>query len=143
MNTILLSKILNYENEIFNKFIQKRTNLIKNLENLKTEKKLDKTQLLHFINDLKCVIDSVKSANNCIDEYFINYDTTFKMNNSKNENGFILFYFFFKDFFFDTSSSELSEISETELSESCSSPDSLSSSDSSSESESVSSSESE
>jgi hypothetical protein len=72
MNTILLSKILNYENDIFNKFIQKRTNLIKNLENLKTEKKLDEIQLLHFINDLKSVIDSVKSANDYIDEYYIN-----------------------------------------------------------------------
>jgi len=135
MNTILLSKILNYENDIFNKFIQKRTNLIKNLENLKTEKKLDKTQLLYFINDLKCVIDSVKSTNDYIDEYFINYDTTFKLNTSKNENEFILFYFFFKDFFFTTSSSELSESSETELSDSCSSSLSSSESVSSSESE--------
>ena len=31
MATIKLSKILNYENEIFNKFVQNRTNLIKNL----------------------------------------------------------------------------------------------------------------
>ncbi len=134
MDTILLSKILNYENDIFNKFIQKRTNLIKNLKNLKNEQKLNKKQLLNFINDLKSVTDSIKSTNDYIDKYFINYDTLFKINTSKNENEFILFYFFFKDFFFTTFSSELSESSDTEL---CSSdPDSSSDSDSVSSSES-------
>ena len=114
MDKLLLSKILNYENEIFNKFIQKRTNLIKNFENFDKMEKLNKNQLFNFINDLKSIIDSVKAADDFIDNYFINYDNRFVMDNSKNENQFILFYFFFKDFFFDTIiSSELSESSET------------------------------
>ena len=37
----LISKILKYENEIFNKFIHNRTNLIKNIKNINCEK-LDK-----------------------------------------------------------------------------------------------------
>ena len=98
----LISKILKYENEVFNKFIHNRTNLIKNIKNINCEK-LDKKSLSNFVNDLKLIIDPIKVSNEYIDAFNINYPN-FKIENKSNfnENDFISFYFLFKDFFFET-----------------------------------------
>ena len=110
----LLSKILKYENEVFNKLIQNRTNLIKNIKNINFEN-LDKKSLSNFANDLKLIIDPIKASNEYIDAFFRNYPNF----ENENKNKVISFYFLFKDFFFETWSSELSDDSElSELSES-------------------------
>ena len=98
----LLSKILKYENEVFNKLIQNRTNLIKNIKNINFEN-LDKKSLSNFANDLKLIIDPIKASNEYIDAFFRNYPNFENENKNKvNENEFISFYFLFKDFFFET-----------------------------------------
>ena len=118
MNQTNLSKILNYENEIFNKFIEKRTNLIKSLNNFNFN-------LKNFRNIVNCL--------KCANEYIDNFNDQY----TDPETEFIQFYFLCKDVFFTTGSSELSESSESSDSsddsdDSDSSPDS--SPDSSSES---------
>jgi hypothetical protein len=132
MDKTFLSKILNYENEIFNKFIQTRTNLIKNLNGLKENEEFNfnQRQLINFVNSLKGVTDSLKSVNNQIDEYFVNYDLDFNRQTDLQDNNFIIFYFLFKDLFFSKigSSEESEQVSSSEsVSESVSSSDSVSS----------------
>ena len=114
----LLNKILNYENEIFNKFIHNRTNLIKNIKSLNVNN-LNVNNLNQFINDLKSIIDPIKTSNEFMDIYFNNFKNDFKIDNSTKENNFVLFYFLFKDFFLQSSSelsSDDSELSSSELS---------------------------
>ena len=138
MNKTLLSKILNYEETIFNKFMQNRTNLIKNLNGLKeNDNIIDQEQLINFVNSLKCVTDSLKNTTNQIDEYFINYNVNFNKKTDLQDNNFIFFYFLFKDFFFSkTGSSE--ELESCDFSESVSESVSVSEPVSESVSESVS-----
>ena len=100
MESNLINKILDYEETIFNEFIQKRTNLIKNINNLKID---NKVQWVNCINDIKCIIDPIKNVNILIDQFGTNL---FQDNKSINENNFILFYLIFKDFFLTTISSE-------------------------------------
>jgi hypothetical protein len=114
MDKILISNLLNYENDIFNKFIQKRANLIKTLENIE----IHEHEKLIFLKNLKNIIDCVKSANDYMDN--------FNLEQTDSEIEFIQFYFLFKDIFLTTSSSELSDVSESssESSESSDSSDS-------------------
>ena len=114
MDKILISNLLNYENDIFNKFIQKRANLIKTLENIE----IHEHEKLIFLKNLKNIIDCVKSANDYMDN--------FNLEQTDLEIEFIQFYFLFKDIFLTTSSSELSDVSESssESSESSDSSDS-------------------
>ena len=123
MDKTFLSKILNYENEIFNKFIQNRTNLIKNLNCLKeNDINFNRQQLINFVDSLKGVTDSLKIVDNQIDEYFINYNINFNLQTVLQDNNFIIFYFLFKDLFFSKmKSSEESEEFES-VSESVSEP---------------------
>jgi len=134
-DSVFIDKILQYEQKIFNEFIQKRTNLIKNIKDLDLSI-LNKQQQHHFINDLKDIIDPIKMVNENIENYFLNSSNSFKNSNSTNEHTFILFYLFLKDtFFLSDPSSDSSDSSETkETSESDSDSDSSSDS-SSSESE--------
>ena len=126
----LLNKILNYESTIFNEYKLKRKILIDKLSKIETNK-LDKQQLLIFINDIKDVIDPIMTSSENIDHLLMNL-------NFKNQKSFdnacalknlILFNYLFK-FFLDENSTE--ESVETELTES-SSELSDSNSDSSSE----------
>jgi hypothetical protein len=122
MDQINLSKILNYENRLFNKFISKRTNLIKTIK----EKNIQNKTI--FLKNFKNIIDCIESANDYIDN--------FNLEKTDNESEFILFYFLCKDLFFKTeSSSESSSDSDTESSsdsetESCSDESESSSDDS-------------
>lgn len=136
MSKILLSKILNYENRIFNKFIEKRTNLIKRLEHTPLEN-YNQQQIINFIDSLKSIINLVKNAEDNIDDFFLNYSKNFNDNVNFN-NEFIIFYLFFKDIFFsgfpdleNSTSPELSETSDKpESRESCDSSELKSDSDS-------------
>ena len=67
----LLSKILNYEEDVFNEYQLKRNHFIENLKKINTNK-LSKQQLLIFINDIKNIIDPLKSSMESIDYHFTN-----------------------------------------------------------------------
>ena len=79
----LISKILNYEQTIFDEYTAKRKKLIKNIKE-KEKLDLNKNQILIFINDLKSIFDSIKSGTEYIDYYFTNLEL--KKNNTLNEN---------------------------------------------------------
>ena len=66
MNTLTL-RLLNYENEVFNEYVSKRKILIEKINILETNK-LDKSQLLIFINDIKDVLDPIKLSCANIDQ---------------------------------------------------------------------------
>ena len=76
MNT-LKSKILNYEQDIFNEYISKRKKFIKNI---KKQNNFNDKQLLNFINDIKAVIDPIKISISSMEDYFsnVNFDKSTK-----------------------------------------------------------------
>ena len=87
---ILISKILNYEKEIFNEYISKRKKLIKNI---KLQKNLNQSQTLNFINDIKAIIDPIKTSLDSIDYYFTNLN--FDKSKSSDEISKMLFIYLF------------------------------------------------
>ena len=86
----LISKILNYEDEIFNEYISKRKKLIKNI---KLQKNLNQSQTLNFINDIKAIIDPIKTSLDSIDYYFTNLN--FDKSKSSDEISKMLFIYLF------------------------------------------------
>lgn len=74
----ILSRVLNYESSIFEEYSSKRKDLIENIKNLKQP--LDQSQLFIFINDVKAIIEPIKTSISAIDYYFTNTD--FKKNDS-------------------------------------------------------------
>lgn len=79
----LISKILNYESTIFNEYKLKREKLIIFLEQIEINK-LNNDQLLIFINDLKNIIDPIKSSTENIDHIISNKN--FENKESLNNN---------------------------------------------------------
>ena len=75
----LLFKILNYESEVFNKYLSKRKLLIENIKEININE-LSQRQLLIFISDLKDIIEPIKTSNDSIDYFFTN--TLFDKNDS-------------------------------------------------------------
>ena len=67
----LLSKILNYELEIFNKYLESRKKLLTFIKEIKINN-LSNQQVLIFINDLKQVIDPVITSQQNIDYLLLN-----------------------------------------------------------------------
>ena len=116
MDTTLLSKILNYEQKVFNEYIDSREKMLDFLKKIEINK-LDQSQLLIFIENLKNVIDPIKTSNSLIPELI-----SFKKSNQFDENKFILFYLLFGNLFFGGPESESNEEPE---SESLSDPESL------------------
>ena len=86
----LIYKILNYEKEIFNEYISKRKKLIKNI---KLQKNLNQSQTLNFINDIKAIIDPIKTSLDSIDYYFTNLN--FDKSKSIDEISKMLFIYLF------------------------------------------------
>ena len=86
----LIYKILNYEKEIFNEYISKRKKLIKNI---KLQKNLNQSQTLNFINDIKAIIDPIKTSLDSIDYYFTNLN--FDKSKSGDEISKMLFIYLF------------------------------------------------
>ena len=86
----LIYKILNYEKEIFNEYISKRKKLIKNI---KLQKNLNQSQTLNFINDIKAIIDPIKTSLDSIDYYFTNLN--FDKSKSSDEISKMLFIYLF------------------------------------------------
>ena len=112
MDKILFSKLLNHENEIFNKFIQKRANLIKTLENME----IHETEKIIFLKNMKNIIDCIKCANDYMDNF--NVEETDK------ETDFLRFYFLFKDALLTTTSLSTLSSEDPDSSDSSDSPDS-------------------
>ena len=113
----LLFKILNYENKIFEEYISKRTTFLENLKTIKINE-LSKEQLLNFINDIKNIIDPLKTSISSIDDYFLNLNLNFTKGND-DDTGDLVNYLFL-GYFFTLISSELTELkseSESELSD--------------------------
>lgn len=112
----ILSKILNYESSIFEEYSSKRKDLI---DHIKSVSNLDNSQLLIFVNDLKAIIDPIKSSISAIDFYFSNTD----FRNNESEIAFKKI----KDLYFLfllTSFTDSEEALDTEISESVSEPES-------------------
>jgi hypothetical protein len=124
-NDKLLHKLIIYEDEIFNKFIQSRTNLIKSLKEIDTTT-LNKFQLKNMTYDLKHVLDTLKNTTENISEFILNQKNDFKNNNSVNFNNFITHYFLFKDLLYRSENPVQSEEESDESSERDSEPLSLS-----------------
>ena len=121
----LISKILNYENEIFNEYISKRKKLIKNI---KEQSFLNKKQSLNFVNDLKAIIDPIKISIYSIDYYFTNLN--FDKNNTEVDISKILCTYLLLETYL-TSSLDTLDTLEPESSESSESSESFEDSDSS------------
>lgn len=137
----ILSKILNYESLIFEEYSSKRKDLIKHVKSLNLDN-LNKIKLLIFINDLKSIIDPLKTSSSAIDYYFTNLEL--EKNESILEFGEVnkmIFAYFLLNFrlgadSIETLDKELSE--ESEESDSSEETDSLSEESESNSSRSVS-----
>ena len=103
MSTTLLSKILNYEQKVFYEYLNNRKKMLKFIKEIEINK-LDQSQLLIFIENLKNVIEPIKTSNVCVNELI-----SFKKSNLTNENEFIRFYLLFGKFFFGESDSDSNE----------------------------------
>ena len=105
METTLKFKIFNYEKKIHEEYLQNREIFLKNLEKIETNK-LDQSQLLVFINDIKSIIDQTKSSISFIKHFNeLNFDDTEVLD----MNNFLTFYLLFGTNFFRTGRSELSD----------------------------------
>ena len=78
----LKSKILEYEQNIFNEFIEKRNKLIIHIDKIDTCV-LTTNQLDNFICDIKMILDPIKNALENMDNLLTN--TNFNNNNSHND----------------------------------------------------------
>jgi len=117
----IISKILNYEKEIHNEYISKRQKLLSFLEKIEINK-LEKKQLLIFINDLKAIIDPIKTSTESINFLFTN--TSFEKDKNSKENNYLFLLLLFETIFSETS--EISETSDSSDSERVLSSESLS-----------------
>lgn len=97
----LLSKILNYEENLNKIYLKKRLCLLEHIKTIETNK-LSKAELSIFINDLKVVFDSMESISDSID--FLISNKSFKKKDSIVENDFLSLYLLLR-----LTSTELSE----------------------------------
>ena len=118
MNNLFLLQVLNYEEQVFNRFINNRTKLINLLKTIKVED-FDRQQLLNFVKSIKNITQTVKCADEFVNEFFSkDFLDNFEKENTENE--FIQFYLLFKDIFFTTNSDSDPELSSSISSESSS-----------------------
>ena len=78
----LKSKIIDYEQNIFDEFTEKRNKLIQHINKIVLPN-LTKNQLDNFICDIKMILDPIKNASENI-EYLLT-NTNFNNNNSQND----------------------------------------------------------
>ena len=93
MDTLKL-KILKYESEIFNLYSLKRIELIDKINKIEINK-LNKDQLLNYIENLKNIIDPIKTSISFIDDLQINSSSSNATDIDM--KSLIVFYFYFKD----------------------------------------------
>ena len=131
MTNLFLLQVLNYEEQVFNRFINNRTKLINLLKTIKVED-FDRQQLLNFVKSIKNITQTVKCADEFVNEFFSrDFLDNFEKENTENE--FIQFYLLFKDIFFTTNSDSDSDPELSSVSSISSESESESSSDVSSE----------
>jgi len=82
MSQHLLSKILTYEQSVFDEYLSKRNLFLDHLK--KTDFNLNTSQASILVNDIKAIIDPIKTSISEIEFYFTN--TEFK--NKKNMEQF-------------------------------------------------------
>ena len=87
----ILSKVLNYEETIFKEYIYKRNKLIQHIKSIQT---LNDAQLLIFVNDMKEIIDPIKTSISGINFYFTNTDFKNNKNVIENQELITLYYLF-------------------------------------------------
>jgi hypothetical protein len=104
MNNDFISKIITYEQSVFDEYTMKRNSF---LEHLKTINNLDYSQLNIMVHDIKAIIDPIKTSISEIEFYFTN--TEFKKKKNIEENNVLFYLLLLRTF-----SSELSERSESE-----------------------------
>jgi hypothetical protein len=78
----LKDKIIEYENDIFNEFIEKRNKFINYIKNIDMEV-LSKEQVNNLIYDIKMILEPIKTSSENIDYIFTN--TEFDKNNSEQD----------------------------------------------------------
>ena len=78
----LKDKIIEYENDIFNEFIEKRNKFINYIKNIDMGI-LTKEQVNNLIYDIKMILEPIKTSSENIDYIFTN--TEFDKNNSEQE----------------------------------------------------------
>ena len=117
--SVLLSKILNYELEIFEKYCQQRNTFRTFLSTQIQLNNLTNDQLLNFIENIKMVIDPLKTSTRSMESFV---EGTL---DHQPENDFIVFYLLFGNLFFgnisstlvgndNSESEEISELSDSE-----------------------------
>lgn len=104
MNNDFISKIITYEQSVFDEYTMKRNSFLKHL---KTINNLDYSQLNIMVHDIKAIIDPIKTSISEIEFYFTN--TEFKKKKNIEENNVLFYLLLLRTF-----SSELSERSESE-----------------------------
>jgi hypothetical protein len=78
----LKDKIIEYENDIFNEFIEKRNKFINYIKNIDMGI-LTKEQVNNLIYDIKMILEPIKTSSENIDYIFTN--TEFDKNNSEQD----------------------------------------------------------
>ena len=111
----ILSKIIEYESKVFEEYSSKRLSFLEHLKGIETNN-LTQSQLLIFINDVKAIIDPLKSSTLAIEHYFTN--TSFKKKNSINDTKNMLFYILLSTLISDSLELESEELLTEESSES-------------------------
>lgn len=103
MSKDLISKIITYEQSVFDEYTTKRGRF---LNHLKSVSNLQHPDLSVLVNDIKAIIDPIKTSISEIDFYFTN--TEFKNNKNREENTLLFYLLLLRTF-----SSELSESSDS------------------------------
>jgi len=116
MSKDLISKIITYEQGVFDEYTTKRGRF---LNHLKSVSNLQHPDLSVLVNDVKAIIDPIKTSISEIDFYFTN--TEFKNNKNREENTLLFYLLLLRTF-----SSELSESSDSVSDKSVSVSDSVS-----------------
>ena len=104
MSKDLISKIITYEQSVFDEYLSKRGRF---LNHLKSVSNLQHPDLSVLVNDIKAIIDPIKTSISEIDFYFTN--TEFKNNKNREENTLLFYLLLLRTF-----SSELSERSDSD-----------------------------
>ena len=102
-----------YESSIFEEYSSKRKNLIDHIDSLGV---LSKSQTVVFINDLKAIIDPIKTSISSIDHYFNNLDfkNTESTENLQDLNKLMLLYLFLETY--STDETEETSVPESSVS---------------------------
>ena len=69
----ILSRILSYEDQVYQEYSTKRAKLLKHISEIDTTA-LTKEQMCIFIHDVKSIIEPIKTSISEIDYYFTNID---------------------------------------------------------------------